>query len=74
MNCLNCGFKWCMWLNAGTVYLFGKVWVEKSKAYASCCLAVKNIARKLYFLPRRTVRIYYSLYLIDYVYRGAQLV
>ncbi|XP_065671533.1 DNA polymerase alpha catalytic subunit isoform X2 [Hydra vulgaris] len=37
----------------GTVYLFGKVWNEVSKCYVSCCVAVKNIDRQLYILPRK---------------------
>ncbi|KAJ8375624.1 hypothetical protein SKAU_G00062040 [Synaphobranchus kaupii] len=36
----------------GVVYLFGKVWIESAKAHVSCCLAVKNIERTMYFLPR----------------------
>lgn len=36
----------------GTVYLFGKVWVESMKGHVSCCVAVKNIERKIYLLPR----------------------
>ncbi|KAL7840672.1 hypothetical protein AOLI_G00259950 [Acnodon oligacanthus] len=36
----------------GVVYLFGKVWIESAKAYVSCCVAVKNIERTMYFLPR----------------------
>lgn len=38
----------------GTVYMFGKVWIESSKTYVSCCVAIKNIERQLYFLPRST--------------------
>ncbi|MBN3304208.1 DPOLA polymerase, partial [Amia calva] len=36
----------------GVVYLFGKVWIESAKAHVSCCVAVKNIERTMYFLPR----------------------
>ncbi|XP_078147531.1 DNA polymerase alpha catalytic subunit isoform X1 [Centroberyx gerrardi] len=36
----------------GVVYLFGKVRIESAKAYVSCCVAVKNIERTMYFLPR----------------------
>lgn len=36
----------------GVVYLFGKVWIESAKTYVSCCVAVKNIERTMYFLPR----------------------
>ncbi|XP_060755721.1 DNA polymerase alpha catalytic subunit isoform X2 [Neoarius graeffei] len=36
----------------GVVYLFGKVWIESAKAHVSCCVAVKNVERTMYFLPR----------------------
>ncbi|KAL1140590.1 hypothetical protein AAG570_000520, partial [Ranatra chinensis] len=36
----------------GTVYLFGKVWVESVKSYASCCVCVKNVDRQVFLLPR----------------------
>ncbi|KAM4605996.1 DNA polymerase alpha catalytic subunit [Polymixia lowei] len=36
----------------GVVYLFGKVWIESAKAHVSCCVAVRNIERTMYFLPR----------------------
>jgi len=36
----------------GVVYLFGKVYVEDAKAYVSCCVVVKDIPRRVYFLPR----------------------
>ncbi|XP_070539037.1 DNA polymerase alpha catalytic subunit-like [Ptychodera flava] len=36
----------------GIVYLFGKVWVESAKRHVSCCVAVKNIERRVYLLPR----------------------
>uniref|UniRef100_A0A667XMH3 DNA polymerase n=1 Tax=Myripristis murdjan TaxID=586833 RepID=A0A667XMH3_9TELE len=36
----------------GVVYLFGKVWIESAKVHVSCCVAVKNIERTMYFLPR----------------------
>ncbi|KAK3094405.1 hypothetical protein FSP39_001308, partial [Pinctada imbricata] len=42
--------------NPGTVYLFGKVWIESAKVYISCCVTVKNIERSLYILPRATRR------------------
>ncbi|XP_062567518.1 DNA polymerase alpha catalytic subunit-like [Saccostrea cucullata] len=38
----------------GTVFLFGKVWIEKAKVYVSCCVTVKNIERRMYVLPRAT--------------------
>ncbi|XP_062521858.1 DNA polymerase alpha catalytic subunit-like isoform X2 [Corticium candelabrum] len=47
------------WLDAheeakqpGTVYLFGKVWIESAKTHVSCCVVVQNIPRQMYFLPR----------------------
>ncbi|XP_028815477.1 DNA polymerase alpha catalytic subunit isoform X2 [Denticeps clupeoides] len=36
----------------GVVFLFGKVWIELAKAHVSCCVAVKNIERTIYILPR----------------------
>ncbi|XP_052126861.1 DNA polymerase alpha catalytic subunit isoform X1 [Frankliniella occidentalis] len=36
----------------GIVYLFGKVWIETAKSHVSCCVAVKNIDRRIYLLPR----------------------
>ncbi|CAB4015724.1 Hypothetical predicted protein, partial [Paramuricea clavata] len=36
----------------GTVFVFGKVWVDSAKSYVSCCVIVKNIERTLFFLPR----------------------
>lgn len=36
----------------GVVFLFGKVWIESAKAHVSCCVAVKNIERTMYLLPR----------------------
>ncbi|XP_051969816.1 DNA polymerase alpha catalytic subunit-like isoform X2 [Xyrauchen texanus] len=36
----------------GVVYLFGKVWIESAEAHVSCCVAVKNIERTMYLLPR----------------------
>lgn len=39
----------------GTVYLFGKVWLESAKTYASCCVVIKNISRQVYLLPREKV-------------------
>lgn len=41
-----------MFSQPGTVYLFGKVWIESAKAYVSCCVAVKNIERRIFLLPR----------------------
>ncbi|CAE1258157.1 POLA1 [Acanthosepion pharaonis] len=36
----------------GIVYLFGKVWFESVKSFASCCVSVKNIERRIRVLPR----------------------
>ena len=47
--------------SAGVVYLFGKVWIETAKTYVSCAVAVKNIERKMYILPRKNV----SLIILD---------
>ncbi|XP_022101936.1 DNA polymerase alpha catalytic subunit-like [Acanthaster planci] len=38
----------------GTVFLFGKVWIDSAKTLVSCCLSVKNIERVIYLLPRET--------------------
>lgn len=37
----------------GTVYLFGKVWIESAQTHVSCCVTVRNIERRIYLLPRR---------------------
>ncbi|KAG8040454.1 hypothetical protein G9C98_002450 [Cotesia typhae] len=39
----------------GTVNLFGKIYIESSKSFVSCCLTVKNIPRRLYVLPREKI-------------------
>ena len=36
----------------GTVWLFGKVFVEAAKSYVSCCVTVKNIDRQVFLLAR----------------------
>ncbi|XP_063063465.1 DNA polymerase alpha catalytic subunit [Engraulis encrasicolus] len=36
----------------GVVFLFGKVWIESAKAHVSCCVAVRNVERTMYLLPR----------------------
>ena len=36
----------------GTVWLFGKVYVESAKSYVSCCVTVKNIERQVFFCPK----------------------
>ncbi|KAJ8309966.1 hypothetical protein KUTeg_011831 [Tegillarca granosa] len=40
--------------NPGSIFLFGKVWIESAKTHVSCCLTVKNIERKVFVLPRPT--------------------
>ncbi|XP_045609445.1 DNA polymerase alpha catalytic subunit [Procambarus clarkii] len=37
----------------GTVFLFGKVWVESARTFVSCCVSVKNNERRLFLLPRK---------------------
>ncbi|KAJ8980710.1 hypothetical protein NQ317_019204 [Molorchus minor] len=39
----------------GTVFLFGKTYCDNTKSYLSCCVAVRNIERQLFFLPRPNV-------------------
>lgn len=36
----------------GSVFLFGKTYCSKLKQYVSCCVAVKNIYRQIFLLPR----------------------
>ncbi|GFU23948.1 DNA polymerase alpha catalytic subunit [Nephila pilipes] len=38
----------------GIVYLFGKLYLEDVKRYASCCVIIKDIPRRFYVLPRET--------------------
>ncbi|KAG8188182.1 hypothetical protein JTE90_019460 [Oedothorax gibbosus] len=40
--------------NPGTVYLFGKVYLEEVERHVSCCVIVKNIPRRFFVLPRET--------------------
>lgn len=37
---------------SGTIYLFGKVWLDDAKTYVSCCVAVANNERNIFVLPR----------------------
>ena len=37
----------------GTVWLFGKVWVEQAKQWVSSCVTVKNIPRRVFFAQRQ---------------------
>ncbi|KAJ8966094.1 hypothetical protein NQ317_008769 [Molorchus minor] len=39
----------------GVVFLFGKTYCDITKCYVSCCVAVRNIDRRLFFLPRPNV-------------------
>jgi len=43
------------YLQPGTVYLFGKTFIESANSYVSCCVIVKHIERHIYVLPRDTV-------------------
>lgn len=43
------------YLQPGTVYLFGKIYIESAQSYVSCCVSVKNIEKHIYVLPRDTV-------------------
>lgn len=43
--------------STGTVFLFGKVYVENAKTFVSCCVTVKNIERRIFILPRVKVRV-----------------
>ncbi len=36
----------------GTVWLFGKVYVEEARAFASCCVTVRNVSRQVFFAKR----------------------
>ena len=36
----------------GTVWLFGKVWIEEAKQWMSSCVTVKNIPRRVFFAQR----------------------
>ena len=36
----------------GTVWLFGKVFIESAQTYVSCCVTVKNIQRRVFLLKR----------------------
>lgn len=36
----------------GTVYLFGKVYVQKAEKYLSCCVICRNVEHKIYVYPR----------------------
>lgn len=46
--------------NPGTVYLFGKTYVSSHDTYCSCCVMVHCIPRRIYFLPRKYVRIFFD--------------
>ena len=36
----------------GTVWLFGKVFIESAQTFVSCCVIVKNIKRRVFLLKR----------------------
>jgi DNA polymerase alpha subunit A len=36
----------------GTVWLFGKIYIESAKAHVSCCLTVRNIQRQIFLVKR----------------------
>lgn len=37
---------------AGTIYLFGKVWVQEANTFVSCCVHVMGMQRDIFCLPR----------------------
>lgn len=37
----------------GVVYLFGKTFCEKTKNFVSCCIAVRDIPRRIFVLPHQ---------------------
>ncbi|KAL1512623.1 hypothetical protein ABEB36_002186 [Hypothenemus hampei] len=39
----------------GTVFFFGKTYCKQSKKFVSCCVAVQNITRQIFLLPRPTL-------------------
>lgn len=41
--------------NPGTVYFFGKTYIASHDTYASCCVMVHCIPRRIYLLPRKYV-------------------
>ncbi|GLH01797.1 DNA polymerase alpha catalytic subunit [Gryllus bimaculatus] len=41
----------------GVIFLFGKVWIESAKEYVSCCVAVRNVERKILVLPREKMTV-----------------
>jgi DNA polymerase alpha subunit A len=41
-----------LYKHPGTVWLFGKVYIEKAKAFVSCCVTIKNIDRQVFLLCR----------------------
>lgn len=38
--------------NPGTIYLFGKIYLEDEKRYVSCTVTVKNMLRCCFIAPR----------------------
>lgn len=41
----------------GVVFFFGKTYCESKKSFVSCCVAVRNIDRKIFLLPRQFVSV-----------------
>ncbi|GJQ86017.1 hypothetical protein Trydic_g14961 [Trypoxylus dichotomus] len=53
-------FKFFWWdafedrrMQPGVVFFFGKTYCESKKSFVSCCVAIRNIERKLFLLPRQ---------------------
>eukprot|EP01125_Pyxidicula_operculata_P001397 TRINITY_DN11290_c0_g1_i1.p1 TRINITY_DN11290_c0_g1~~TRINITY_DN11290_c0_g1_i1.p1 ORF type:complete len:1462 (-),score=412.66 TRINITY_DN11290_c0_g1_i1:67-4452(-) len=40
------------YISPGSIYLFGKVWNEKTKKFSSCAVFIKNVERTLIVAPR----------------------
>ena len=40
----------------GTVYLFGKTFVNEANSFATCCVSVHNVKKTLYLLPRKHLK------------------
>lgn len=45
----------------GVVFLFGKVKPVNYDTFVSCCVVVKNIERRMFILPKNSVRLLISL-------------
>lgn len=42
----------------GVIFLFGKTYIESAKSFASCCVTVRNVERRLFLLPRPFVSLF----------------